>query len=76
MSEAKVSSGGAGLQWLGHSSDLRTNRWRITCPRCAKAFEPQTTMFATQVLTCPARQCNASIFVDYNAQAVSIFSKD
>lgn len=56
--------------YLGHSSDLRTNRWRITCPACGKTFEPQTTMFAQQSLQCPAARCGKHMRADYNIGTV------
>lgn len=58
------------LMWLGLSRDLRTNRWLVTCPVCAKDFEPLTTMFATDSLVCPSRKCQANIFVNYNELVV------
>ena len=58
------------LSYIGPSSDHRTNRWRITCPRCGHAFEPRTTMFASASLACEGRKCGAELLVDYNAGTV------
>jgi hypothetical protein len=52
---------------IGVSRDLRTNRWRVTCPKCEKAFEPVTTMLSTQTFHCENARCRASLFADYNA---------
>jgi hypothetical protein len=60
------------LTYLGPSSDLRTNRWRITCPTCGSSFEPPTTMFARQVLECTRPKCKSSLSVDYNLGSVRV----
>lgn len=60
------------LRYIGPSSDRRTNRWSITCPRCGHVFEPRTTMFAKVTLACEARKCGAELFVDYNAGTVTL----
>jgi rRNA maturation endonuclease Nob1 len=57
-------------QILGLSSDLRTNRWRITCPACGKTFEPQTTMFNQQSLQCPSGRCGKQMVADYGREVV------
>lgn len=57
-------------QYLGHSSDLRTNRWRVICPACSKTFEPATTMFAQQALQCPQGRCSKHMIADYNNDKV------
>jgi rRNA maturation endonuclease Nob1 len=57
-------------QILGLSSDLRTNRWRIICPACGKAFEPQTTMFNHQSLQCPSGRCGKQMVADYDCEVV------
>lgn len=59
-------------QYLGPSSDLRTNRWRITCPACAKTFDPQTTMFRQQSLQCPHRRCGKQMIADYERELVTL----
>jgi hypothetical protein len=56
--------------WLGLSSDLRTNRWRVTCPVCDKAFEPQTTMYVAHAVECPVKKCRAPLIVNYDDQTV------
>lgn len=55
---------------LGLSSDLRTNRWRVTCPACKKTFEPSTTMFRQQSLQCPHGRCGKHMVADYNEDKV------
>lgn len=60
------------IRWIGHSSDYRTNRWQLTCPRCGHSFSPATTMFARQILHCERAKCNAEIYVDYNDQIVKL----
>lgn len=59
------------VTWLGPSRDHRTSRWSCTCPACGKAFEPITTMFATQELTCPSGKCRAQLIVNYNAKTIT-----
>lgn len=59
------------VTWLGPSRDHRTSRWKVTCPACGQAFEPSTTMFATQELTCPSTKCRVQLIVNYNAETVS-----
>jgi len=54
------------------SRDGRTNRWRITCPKCGEQFEPLTTRFSTQGLDCPAKKCHAHMLVDYNNETVRL----
>lgn len=54
------------LKRLGPSSDGRTNRWRVTCPRCETTFEPETTMFRSQSLECPSGRCKAHLVAQYN----------
>lgn len=50
---------------IGNSYDGRTNRWRLTCPKCNYTFEPLTTMFALHEESCP--KCQYSEVVNYNA---------
>jgi len=52
-------------QLLGSSTDLRTNKWRLTCGACGKQWEPPTTMHARNWETCP--KCHREETVDYNA---------
>lgn len=59
-------------QYLGLSSDGRTNRWRVTCPACGYPEEPPTTLRACQALTCPA--CQAESVADYNVPIVRLLS--
>jgi peptide subunit release factor 1 (eRF1) len=56
------------VRLLGLSSDHRTNRWEITCPKCGNAFSPQTTRLSTQWMECPKRKCGAEMEADYNAE--------
>lgn len=51
---------------LGLSHDQRTHRWRLVCafPDCGHEWEPPTTMFRSQSLTCP--RCGGNQSVDYN----------
>ena len=56
----------------GISSDMRTGRWGITCPKCRCIFEPKTTMLSTQELTCPNRKCGAEMIARYNDETVNI----
>ena len=62
------------LTYLGPSSDLRTNRWRITCPTCGVSFEPPTTMFARQALDCSKLKCKTRLSVDYNLGTVFVIN--
>ena len=59
----------ATIRYIGPSHDYRTNRWEIIC-KCRKVFEPLTTMYASQQITCP--KCNTLYFVDYNATPATI----
>lgn len=61
---------------IGSSHDARTNRWRVTCPACGHAFEPQTTRLATQHLRCPKPKCNAEMVADYNAEPPTVTMLD
>lgn len=56
----------------GLSSDGRTNRWRIVCPKCGATFRPATTMFSVQTLTCPKAKCGASMVAKYNDDVVHL----
>jgi phage terminase large subunit GpA-like protein len=53
---------------LGLSRDLRTHRWSLKCPACGHDFQPETTMFATQVVNCPKPKCGKRLFANYNAE--------
>jgi hypothetical protein len=57
---------------IGSSYDGRTNKWRVTCPACMYAFEPQTTRLATQYLQCPKSKCNAEMVANYNAEPPTV----
>ncbi len=50
-------------QYLGPSSDLRTNRWKLTC-KCGTKWEPTTTMRRCRLEQCP--KCDIEEVVDYN----------
>ena len=50
---------------IGLSRDQRTQRWQVSCV-CGHLFEPITTMFATQRITCPS--CSKELVCDYNAE--------
>ena len=51
------------LVFLGMSTDGRTNRWKFFCD-CGYSFQPNTTLYATQVLDCD--KCHARWMVNYN----------
>lgn len=53
---------------IGLSSDNRTQRWLITCPKCGNEFTPQTTLLAQQEMDCSKAKCGARLFADYNAE--------
>lgn len=53
------------VRLVGSSYDLRTNRWRATCRKCKKEYEPQTTMLRWQTLECP--KCGKIDIINYNA---------
>lgn len=55
-------------RYLGQSSDLRTGRWKITCPVCGNEFEPQTTRLSWQNLQCPRKKCGAEMTAYYNEE--------
>lgn len=57
---------------VGSSRDGRTNKWRVTCPSCAKEFIPQTTRLATQWLDCPNTKCKASMLANYNNEPPTV----
>jgi hypothetical protein len=59
-------------EYLGASSDKRTNRWSVTCPACTKSFEPPTTMLQFQELVCRNSKCSQAMVVDYNNRVVSL----
>lgn len=59
-------------QFIGLSSDQRTNRWRVTCPACGNVFEPQTTMSRYQGMICPKAKCGREMRVDYNAEPPTV----
>lgn len=51
---------------IGLSRDRHTNRWRFTCIGCRKIFEPPTTMFRFDTITCP--KCGIEENIDYNEE--------
>lgn len=55
---------------IGHSTDQRTGRWRVTPPCCGKPFEPPTTLWGVQRTGCP--RCGAALFIDYNDRSVEV----
>ena len=55
---------------LGHSRDGRTQRWMVTCPKCDKQFEPQTTRLSRQSMECP--KCGIPLSADYNAEPPAV----
>lgn len=57
---------------LGRSHDWRTNRWSVKCPKCGHEFEPMTTLFATQRLSCPKPKCGAEMVAHYNEDYVEL----
>ena len=59
-------------KYLGASSDLRTGRWEVTCPKCGTVFKPNTTKFARQHLECPRMKCMAEMIADYNNDIVTL----
>lgn len=52
-------------KYLGHSSDLHTNRWELRCT-CGYKWEPSTTMFASRVEKCIG--CKTEQLVNYNIE--------
>lgn len=60
MSEERITK-----RLLGPSSDLRTNRWELTCP-CGKTWKPTTTRLARRHEQCP--RCKHEEEVDYNKE--------
>lgn len=61
------------VHFIGLSSDGRTNRWRITCPKCGKDTIPPTTMLPDQQFRCErGKKCNANIYVNYNDEIIRI----
>lgn len=54
----------------GPSSDGRTNKWKIQCPKCSYIFEPRTTRFSVQRLTCA--RCLSEMWADYNKEVVTL----
>jgi len=57
------------IRYAGPSTDLRTNKWSVTCS-CGKIFIPVTTMRSTQNFSCP--KCDTHYFVDYNKEPVKL----
>jgi DNA-directed RNA polymerase subunit RPC12/RpoP len=51
-------------RYIGPSTDHRTNRWSLTCPKCQKVFVPTTTMMARRDESCP--KCDFRAVVNYN----------
>jgi Zn finger protein HypA/HybF involved in hydrogenase expression len=52
------------VRLIGSSRDLRTNRWELTCKKCNKSHEPETTLLALQHIECP--KCNEDETINYN----------
>jgi phage terminase large subunit GpA-like protein len=57
---------------LGLSSDYRTQRWRVVCPKCGHTFSPRTTMLSTQLIDCPKAKCGTVLFANYNAEPPTV----
>lgn len=55
------------FHYLGHSSDRRTNAWRLTLP-CGHDATPPTTMLASQLVSCP--KCTKEFWINYNDQTM------
>lgn len=55
------------LQFIGTSSDGRTNLWSVKC-ECNRSWQPRSTMFAIDRIQCP--NCGAEFVVDYNKQKI------
>lgn len=53
-------------RYVSLSRDGRTNVWEITCD-CGRSFRPGTTMYNTQLVTCP--KCKKEEVMDYNHYA-------
>lgn len=49
---------------VGASRDLRTNVWKVTCLKCKKSYNPQTTLFSFQDLSC--EKCSQTDRINYN----------
>lgn len=54
---------------VGSSSDGRTNKWQVKCPKCNRMNNPVTTRFATQSFEC---DCGTKFFADWNAETVKV----
>lgn len=59
------------IKYKGLSRDCRTNRWSLTCKSCNKTFEPETTIFSKQDISCP--KCGTSETINYNDYEQSFF---
>lgn len=57
---------------IGLSRDYRTQRWRVTCPKCGEQFEPQTTMQSMQSIDCPKAKCHSVMIANYNAEPPTV----
>jgi hypothetical protein len=57
----------AGMQTVGLSSDLRTNRWHVYCV-CGQTNKPSTTMLSTQIVTC--ERCDRMYHCNYNQMTI------
>lgn len=55
---------------IGFSDDRRTNKWRVDCVECKKAFSPLTTMLRNQSFDCP--NCGVSYVADWNVPKVAL----
>ena len=64
------------LTYLGPSSDGRTNRWSIKCPKCGTIFYPTTTMLANRHEQCPRMSCLSEMLVNYNDRSVTLLSRE
>lgn len=76
QSPAETDLSRAKLTWLGHSNDHRTNRWRVECPKCTRAWEPPTTMFGSMEMVCPKSTCRHEFMAFYNQEIDRINARD
>ncbi len=54
---------------IGTSRDYRTNRWSVTCKKCNKTTDPETTMLSTQVVEC---KCGETELINWNEELANL----